>query len=81
MNLIKIALIMAWIAFSIFMSYGCTVIWTDDVFIGTLFKTVDANDIELIAEPDYLQIGSGHSRTENDKIEAIIPGVGVIKSE
>lgn len=56
---------------------GCMVIWTDDVFIGTMFKAVDANDIELIAEPNYLQIGSGVSKTTNDKIRVITPGVGV----
>lgn len=54
---------------------GCTVIWTDDVFIGTLFKSVDANDIELIAEPNYLQIGSGHSKTSNDSVRIITPSV------
>jgi len=59
---------------------GCTVIWHDDVFIGTLFKEVDANDLDMIAEPNYLQIGSGDSRTKNDKIKAstVVGGVPVI---
>ena len=59
---------------------GCMVIWSDEVFVGTLFKVVDANDLELIAEPNYLQIGSGHSKTKNDKIKgtAIIGGVPVV---
>ncbi len=60
---------------------GCMIIWSDDVFVCTVFKAVDANDLDLIAEPNYLQVGSGSSRTKNDKIEAIVPGVGIIKTK
>ena len=62
------------------LSGGCTVIWTDDLFVGTLFKTVDANDLDIIAEPNYIQIGSGQTKTKNDKVKAsvIISGVPVI---
>jgi hypothetical protein len=56
------------------------VIWTDDVFIGTLLKTVDANDIDLIAEPNYIQIGSGKSRTRNDNATILTPAV-VVKTD
>jgi hypothetical protein len=58
---------------------GCMVIWTDQAFVATIFKTVDANDIELIAEPNYIQIGSGQTKTKNDKIKAsgIIGGMPV----
>ena len=41
---------------------------------------VDANDLDIIAEPNYIQIGSGKSRTENDKIKIISPYV-VIESD
>ena len=62
-----------------FLFSGCMVIWTDDVFIGTVFKSVDANDIDMISEPNYLQIGSGNSRTRNDniKLKAVIGNVPV----
>jgi hypothetical protein len=58
---------------------GCLVIWTDDVFIATVGKVVDANDLYMISDPCYLEIGSGESRTKNDKIKAgaIIGGVPV----
>jgi len=58
---------------------GCMVIWHDNVFVCTLFKTVDANDLDMIADPNYIQIGSGSSRTNNDKVKAsaIISGVPV----
>ena len=49
---------------------GCMLIWHDDVLVVTLFKTVDANDIGLIAEPNYIQIGSGKGKTSNDKLKA-----------
>ncbi len=60
---------------------GCTVIWHDDVFIGTLFKEVDANDLDMIAEPNYLQIGSGNSKSRNDKVKVIVPPYGMIETE
>lgn len=67
---LKYTLLIAFIAWCIFMNYGCMVIWTDDVFIGTVLKVVDANDLYMISEPNYLEIGSGDSKTENDKIKA-----------
>ena len=71
-----ITLLLACVIFSL---SGCMVIWSDDVFIGTLFKEVDANDLDMIAEPNYLQIGSGDSETYNDKISAtaIVGGMPV----
>lgn len=58
---------------------GCMVIWSDDVFIGTMFKSVDANNLEFISEPNLLQICSGNSRTDNDEIKAgaIVGGVPI----
>ena len=67
-------------ALACWLGQGCMVIWSDQVLVVTLFKTVDANDIDLIAEPNYIQIGSGKSKTKNDSIEAIIPAVGIIKT-
>ena len=58
---------------------GCLVIWSDDVFIASVGKVVDANDLYMISEPNYIEIGSGESETINDKIKAgaIIGGVPV----
>ncbi len=58
---------------------GCMVIWSDHVFIATLFKVVDANNLEMISEPNYLQIVSGDSETRNDniKLKALVGGVPV----
>ncbi len=69
--------IMCWM---VSMVGGCMVIWGNDVFVATLFKTVDANDLDIIAEPNYFQIGSGDSETENDsvKLKALVGGVPVI---
>ena len=78
--IITTTFIWAAVLYTAFRCAGCTVIWHDDVFIGTLFKEVDANDLDMIAEPNYLQIGSGDSRTKNDKIKAstVVGGVPVI---
>ena len=59
---------------------GCLVIWTDQAFILSFAKTADANDLDMIAEPNYLQIGSGQTRTKNDPIKAITP-YGVVEKE
>jgi hypothetical protein len=34
----------------------------------------------MIAEPNYLQIGSGTSRTKNDNVRVITP-YGIVESE
>ena len=75
--IIILVVILAAIVFCI---SGCMVIWTDDVFIATAFKTVDANDIALVADPNGTKIGSGVSKTQNDKIKAITP-YGVLETE
>jgi hypothetical protein len=59
----------------LFLSSGCLVIWSDDVFVGTLLKNVDAGDIEMIAEPNYLQMGSSTLKSTNDKITVATPAV------
>ena len=56
---------------------GCTVIWSDDVFVGTLFKNFDASQLEMISEPNYLQIGSDTLKTKNTPIQVITPAVVV----
>lgn len=58
---------------------GCMVIWTDQVFIATIFKTVETKELGLIVDPNRTQIGSGQTTTENDKIKAsaIIGGIPV----
>jgi hypothetical protein len=79
MKPLKLTILIAWIGMSIFMCYGCLIIKTDHVFIATLFKTVDANDLDMVVEPDSTAIGSGVSRTKNDSIKAsaIVGGVPV----
>ena len=47
---------------------GCIVIWSDHVFVCTMFENVDANSIELIAESNYLQVG-GVGKTTNDRFD------------
>jgi hypothetical protein len=59
---------------------GCMVIWSDDVFIATMFKVVDANDLYVISEPNYLEIGSGVSKTKNDKLKAVTP-YGIVETK
>ena len=56
---------------------GCTVIWSDDVFVCTFLKKYDATQIEMIAEPNYLQIGAGALKTKNSSVSVITPGVVV----
>ena len=73
-NAIIITMAISLLAFS-----GCMVIWSDEVFIGTLFKTVDANDLNIIAEPNYIQIGSGQSKSDNDNIKVTTP-YGVVET-
>ena len=77
MKTIKLALVLAWVAISV---SGCTVIWTDHAFIYTFAKTVDAKDLGLVADPNSTRIGSGETKTENDKIKgtAVIGTVPVI---
>ena len=58
----------------------CMVIWTDQAFVYTFAKTVDANDLDIIAEPNYVQIGSGQTKTRNDKVKAITT-IGIIESK
>jgi hypothetical protein len=58
---------------------GCMVIWTDQAFVYTFAKTVDANDLGLIAEPNYVQIGSGQTKTKNNKVKAITT-IGIYES-
>jgi hypothetical protein len=67
------------LAAMIFWFSGCMIFWTDQVFVLSLFKTIDANEVEVIVEPNYVQIGSGNSRTNNDtiKLRTIIGGVPV----
>ena len=71
-----ICLLLACLVFAL---SGCLVIWTDEVFVGTLFKEVDANNLDMIAEPNHLEIGSGDSETRNNDISAtaIVGGVPV----
>jgi len=52
---------------------GCMIIWTDQVFVTTLFKTVDADDLGIIAEPNYTQVGSSRAKTKNDRVKVIVP--------
>jgi hypothetical protein len=77
---IKIALVIAWVAISVFLNYGCTIIWTDHAFIYTFAKTVDAKGLGFVADPNSTRIGSGDTKTENDKIKgtAVIGGVPVV---
>ena len=56
---------------------GCTVIWNDDVFVMTFLKKYDATAIEMIAEPNYLQIGANTLKTKNSSVNVITPA-GVI---
>ena len=67
---IKITLVIIWIALSVFLNYGCAVIWTDHAFIYTFAKTVDAIDLGFVADPNQTRIGSGETKTNNDKIKA-----------
>jgi hypothetical protein len=55
------------------------VIWTDQVFVATAFKTVEAKDLGLVADPNSTRIGSGQTKTENDKIKAITP-YGIVET-
>jgi hypothetical protein len=56
---------------------GCLVIWTDDAFVYTFAKTVDANDLSVVV--NKTKIGSGQTKTKNDKIKAITP-YGVVET-
>jgi hypothetical protein len=56
---------------------GCTVIWSDDVFVATFLKKYDASQLEMIAEPNYLQIGAGTLKTKNTSVNVITPA-GII---
>ena len=78
-KLLTILLLIA-VCFILGMLQGCMVIWTEQAFVYTFAKTVDANDLGIIAEPNYIQIGSGQSRTTNDNVKAsaIVGGIPVI---
>lgn len=52
---------------------GCSLIWTDDIFLCTWFKEVDAANIEMISEPNYLQMGSGILRSKSKSIKIVTP--------
>jgi hypothetical protein len=54
------------------------VIWTDDAFVYTFAKTVDANDLSVVV--NKTKIGSGQTKTKNDKIKAITP-YGVVETD
>jgi len=59
---------------------GCMIIKTKDVFVYTFAKTVDAQDLGIIADPNETKIGSGITKTKNDSVKAsaIIGGVPVV---
>jgi hypothetical protein len=59
---------------------GCLVIWHDNVLVVTFMKTADANDISMIAEPNYLEIGGSRGKTENDKIK-LTTIYGIVEKE
>ncbi len=56
-----------------FLISGCFVLWTDDVFLGTLFKEVETKDVELIAEPNYIQMGGAVVKSKNNEIGVYTP--------
>jgi hypothetical protein len=63
----------------IFGASGCMVLWTDHAFLYTFAKSVDTKELALVADPNSTKIGSGQTKTKNDKIKgtAIIGGVPV----
>jgi hypothetical protein len=72
-----ICILLAALIFSI---SGCMIICSDQVFVATLFKTVDANNLIIVADPNQTRIGSGQTKTRNDKVKAITT-IGIIESE
>lgn len=58
---------------------GCMIIKTDHAFVLTFAKTVDAEALAFIADSDETKIGSGKTKTNNDKIRIITPS-GAIES-
>lgn len=56
---------------------GCTLIWSNDVLVVTFLKKYDATAIEMIAEPNYLQIGANTLKTDNTSVTVITPAVVV----
>jgi type III secretory pathway lipoprotein EscJ len=77
-TIIKYAIV---IAFILLCLTGCMVFWTDQVFIVTAFKVVDANDLALLVDPNITSIKSGQTETKNDKIKIINPAVGIIETK
>ena len=56
---------------------GCMVIWTNHVFMASLFKSVDANKLGIVADPNSTQLGSSIVKTKNDRIKVVTPfGIG-----
>ena len=54
---------------------GCSVLWTDDIFVGTLFKNYDVSDAGMIADSNSVQIGGAIIKSKNDKVKVITPYV------
>ena len=52
---------------------GCMVIWSDHVFVASLFKSVDADKLGIVAEPNSTQLGSSTVKTKNDRMRVIVP--------
>ena len=59
---------------------GCSVYWTDHVFIATVCKEIKAGEVLLIADANELYIGAERPESKTDKVTVITPGV-VVKSE
>lgn len=59
---------------------GCSVYWTDHVFIATVGKEFKAGEVVLIADANELYIGVEEPEISTDKITVVTPAV-VIKSE
>jgi hypothetical protein len=57
---------------------GCSVVWTDYVFVATLGKNINAKDALMIADANSIQIGSNEVESKNDKITAATAGGVVI---
>ena len=56
---------------------GCSVLWTDHVFVGTLFKNFDVSEAGMIADSNSIQIGGAIIESKNDNVKIITPYVGI----
>lgn len=56
---------------------GCGMLWKGDLLIVTIGKKFDLKDVELISEPNYLQIGSEVYKSESKDVKLITPAVGI----